>query len=49
MNKVMASAVDAVRDIPDGATILAGGFGLPPQGQPGRAPGAAGDAFWAIR
>jgi 3-oxoacid CoA-transferase/3-oxoacid CoA-transferase subunit A len=28
MNKVMASAVDAVRDIPDGATILAGGFGL---------------------
>jgi 3-oxoacid CoA-transferase/3-oxoacid CoA-transferase subunit A len=28
VNKVMASAADAVRDIPDGATILAGGFGL---------------------
>src|SRR5580658_6903144 len=28
MNKVVSSAVDAVRDIPDGATILAGGFGL---------------------
>ena len=28
MNKVVASAIDAVRDIPDGATILAGGFGL---------------------
>jgi 3-oxoacid CoA-transferase/3-oxoacid CoA-transferase subunit A len=28
MNKVMKSAIDAVRDIPDGATILAGGFGL---------------------
>ena len=28
MNKVFASALDAVRDIPDGATILAGGFGL---------------------
>ena len=28
MNKVYKSAVDAVRDIPDGATILAGGFGL---------------------
>ncbi len=28
MNKVVASALDAVRDIPDGATILAGGFGL---------------------
>jgi 3-oxoacid CoA-transferase/3-oxoacid CoA-transferase subunit A len=28
MNKVVPSAVDAVRDIPDGATILAGGFGL---------------------
>jgi 3-oxoacid CoA-transferase subunit A len=28
MNKVMASAADAVRDIPEGATILAGGFGL---------------------
>jgi 3-oxoacid CoA-transferase/3-oxoacid CoA-transferase subunit A len=28
MDKVVASAIDAVRDIPDGATILAGGFGL---------------------
>jgi 3-oxoacid CoA-transferase/3-oxoacid CoA-transferase subunit A len=28
MNKVYQSAVDACRDIPDGATILAGGFGL---------------------
>lgn len=28
MNKVVASAIDAVRDIPDGATLLAGGFGL---------------------
>ncbi len=28
MNKVVPSAVEAVRDIPDGATILAGGFGL---------------------
>jgi 3-oxoacid CoA-transferase/3-oxoacid CoA-transferase subunit A len=28
VNKVVASAVDAVRDIPDGSTILAGGFGL---------------------
>jgi 3-oxoacid CoA-transferase/3-oxoacid CoA-transferase subunit A len=28
MNKVVPSALDAVRDIPDGATILAGGFGL---------------------
>jgi 3-oxoacid CoA-transferase subunit A len=28
VNKVMASAADAVRDIPEGATILAGGFGL---------------------
>src|SRR5919206_965855 len=28
MNKVYKSALDAVRDIPDGATILAGGFGL---------------------
>ena len=28
MNKVYQSAIDAVRDIPDGATILAGGFGL---------------------
>jgi 3-oxoacid CoA-transferase/3-oxoacid CoA-transferase subunit A len=28
VNKVVASAIEAVRDIPDGATILAGGFGL---------------------
>jgi 3-oxoacid CoA-transferase subunit A len=28
MNKVVASAIEAVRDIPNGATILAGGFGL---------------------
>jgi 3-oxoacid CoA-transferase/3-oxoacid CoA-transferase subunit A len=28
MNKVYKSAIDAVRDIPNGATILAGGFGL---------------------
>jgi 3-oxoacid CoA-transferase subunit A len=28
MDKVVASALDAVRDIPDGATVLAGGFGL---------------------
>ncbi|HVY49032.1 MAG TPA: CoA transferase subunit A, partial [Minicystis sp.] len=28
MNKVQSSALEAVRDIPDGATILAGGFGL---------------------
>jgi 3-oxoacid CoA-transferase subunit A len=28
MDKVQKSARDAVRDIPDGATILAGGFGL---------------------
>jgi len=28
MDKVVASAIDAVRDIPDGATLLAGGFGL---------------------
>jgi len=28
LNKVVPSAMDAVRDIPDGATILAGGFGL---------------------
>jgi 3-oxoacid CoA-transferase subunit A len=28
MNKVQTSALEAVRDIPDGATILAGGFGL---------------------
>jgi len=28
MNKVFASATDACRDIPSGATLLAGGFGL---------------------
>src|SRR5262245_17135773 len=28
MKKVVPSALDAVRDIPNGATILAGGFGL---------------------
>jgi 3-oxoacid CoA-transferase subunit A len=28
MNKVVASAADAVADIPDGATILMGGFGV---------------------
>ncbi|CAM3811754.1 CoA transferase subunit A [Alicyclobacillus pomorum] len=28
MNKVFASAADAVRDIPDGSTLLVGGFGL---------------------
>ena len=28
MDKVFKSALDAVRDIPDGATLLAGGFGL---------------------
>jgi 3-oxoacid CoA-transferase subunit A len=28
MNKVMASADEAVRDIPEGATIMVGGFGL---------------------
>jgi 3-oxoacid CoA-transferase/3-oxoacid CoA-transferase subunit A len=28
MNKVVSAALDAVRDIPDGATILVGGFGL---------------------
>jgi len=28
MNKVQQSALDAVRDIPNGATILVGGFGL---------------------
>jgi 3-oxoacid CoA-transferase subunit A len=28
MDKVVKSAIEAVRDIPDGATLLAGGFGL---------------------
>jgi 3-oxoacid CoA-transferase subunit A len=28
MDKVFASAVEALKDVPDGATILAGGFGL---------------------
>lgn len=28
MNKVFASAADAVRDMPNGATLLVGGFGL---------------------
>jgi 3-oxoacid CoA-transferase/3-oxoacid CoA-transferase subunit A len=28
LNKVFSSAIDAVRDIPNGATVLAGGFGL---------------------
>jgi 3-oxoacid CoA-transferase subunit A len=28
LNKVFASAAEAVRDIPDGATLLVGGFGL---------------------
>jgi 3-oxoacid CoA-transferase subunit A len=28
MNKVVSSADDAVRDIPDGATLMLGGFGL---------------------
>src|SRR5579871_3241651 len=28
MNKVVASADEAIRDIPDGATIMLGGFGL---------------------
>jgi 3-oxoacid CoA-transferase/3-oxoacid CoA-transferase subunit A len=28
MDKVVKTALDAVRDVPDGATILAGGFGL---------------------
>ncbi|GMA52278.1 putative succinyl-CoA:3-ketoacid coenzyme A transferase subunit A [Alicyclobacillus contaminans] len=28
MNKVFTSAAEAVRDIPDGATLLVGGFGL---------------------
>ena len=28
MNKVYASAAEAVADIPNGATLMAGGFGL---------------------
>src|SRR5579884_4479115 len=28
MNKVVANAEEAIRDIPDGATIMIGGFGL---------------------
>jgi 3-oxoacid CoA-transferase subunit A len=28
LNKVFASAIDTVRDIPEGATVLVGGFGL---------------------
>jgi 3-oxoacid CoA-transferase A subunit len=28
MNKVVANAVEAIRDIPDGATLMVGGFGL---------------------
>jgi len=28
VNKVMSSAAEAVADIPDGATIAVGGFGL---------------------
>jgi 3-oxoacid CoA-transferase subunit A len=28
MNKVVANAAEAIRDIPDGATIMIGGFGL---------------------
>jgi 3-oxoacid CoA-transferase subunit A len=28
MNKVVASAIEALRDLPDGATLLVGGFGL---------------------
>ena len=28
MDKVVASAAEAVADIPSGATIMAGGFGL---------------------
>jgi 3-oxoacid CoA-transferase/3-oxoacid CoA-transferase subunit A len=28
MDKVVKNAIDAVRDVPDGATVLAGGFGL---------------------
>ncbi|MGH9551492.1 MAG: CoA-transferase, partial [Terriglobales bacterium] len=28
MNKVVTNADEAIRDIPDGATIMIGGFGL---------------------
>ncbi len=28
MNKVVSSSDEAIRDIPDGATIMLGGFGL---------------------
>ena len=28
MNKVVANSDDAIRDVPDGATIMIGGFGL---------------------
>jgi 3-oxoacid CoA-transferase subunit A len=28
MNKVFASAQEAIHDIPDGATLMVGGFGL---------------------
>ncbi|RIV18025.1 succinyl-CoA--3-ketoacid-CoA transferase, partial [Alicyclobacillaceae bacterium I2511] len=28
MNKIYATCTDAVRDIPNGATLLVGGFGL---------------------
>jgi len=28
MNKVFANAIEAIHDIPDGSTIMLGGFGL---------------------
>ncbi|PYV78952.1 MAG: succinyl-CoA--3-ketoacid-CoA transferase, partial [Acidobacteria bacterium] len=28
MNKVVANSEDAIRDVPDGSTIMIGGFGL---------------------
>ena len=28
MNKVLLNALDAVKDIPDGSTLMLGGFGL---------------------
>jgi 3-oxoacid CoA-transferase subunit A len=28
MNKIVANAIEAIRDIPDGATLMVGGFGL---------------------